>query len=94
MKLTISVDDKMLERARKMARYQGTSVQGVIREFLAAYIGERPREDVAQELAGLFRQTSGRSGGKKIHRSDAYEGFLETRDPLSVIGTHRTISDE
>ncbi len=74
MNLTITVDDELVERAREMARRQGTSVQEVIREHLATYIGKRPRNDVARELAELFRHTSGRSGGKKIRRSDAYEG--------------------
>jgi predicted transcriptional regulator len=74
MNLTITVDDELVERAREMARRQGTSVQEVIREHLATFIGERPRNDVARELTELFRHTSGRSGGKKIRRSDAYEG--------------------
>ena len=74
MNLTISVDDELIERAREMARRQGTSVQEVIRKHLADYIGDRPRDEVAKELIELFRRTAGRSGGKKISRSDAYEG--------------------
>ena len=74
MNLTITVDDELLERAREMARRQGTSVQEIIREHLSNYIGDRPRDEIAKELVELFKQTSGRSGGKKIKRSDAYEG--------------------
>jgi len=74
MNLTITVDDELLQRAREMARRQGTSVQEVIRQHLSNYIGDRPRDEIAKELVALFRQTSGRSGGKKIKRSDAYEG--------------------
>jgi predicted CopG family antitoxin len=74
MNLTITVDDDLLERAREMAHRQGTSVQEVIREQLAVYVGDRSRHEVAEELAELFRNTSGHSGGKKIRREDAYEG--------------------
>ena len=74
MNLTITVDDELLERAREMARRQGTSVQEVIRNHLTDYVGDRPREEIANELIELFRATCGRSGGKKIKRSDAYEG--------------------
>ena len=74
MNLTISVDDELIERAREMARRQGTSVQEVIRKHLAEYIGDRPRDEVAKELIELYRRTSGRSKGKKITRSDAYKG--------------------
>jgi len=74
MNLTISVDDDLLAKAREMARRQGTSVQEVIREHLVEYVGERSREDVAKELVERLRNTTGRSGGRKIHREEAYEG--------------------
>ena len=76
MNLTITVDDGLLERAREMARRQGTSVQEIIREHLANYIGDRPREEIARELVELLKTTGGRSGGRKIHRSEAYEGRM------------------
>jgi len=76
MNLTITVDDETLERARELARRQGTSVQEVIREHLATYVGDRPRAEIAKELSELFRNTTGRSGGKKFNRADAYEGRI------------------
>ncbi len=74
MNLTISVDDELLKRAREMAQRHGTSVQEVIRQHLVEYVGERSREDVAKELVKRLRNTTGRSGGRKIHRDEAYEG--------------------
>jgi len=74
MNLTITVDDELLERARTMAQSQGTSVQEVIRRHLAEYVGDRSREEVAKELVDRLRNTTGRSGGRKIHRDEAYEG--------------------
>lgn len=74
MNLTISVDDNLLSKAREMAQRQGTSVQEVLRKHLEEYVGDRSREDVARELVERLRNTTGRSGGRKIHRSEAYEG--------------------
>ena len=78
MNLTISVDDNLLSKAREMAQRQGTSVQEVLRKHLEEYVGDRSREDVAKELVERLRNTAGRSGGRKIHRSEAYEGRVPT----------------
>jgi hypothetical protein len=74
MNLTITVDDDLLAKARERAAQQGTSVQEIIRKHLAEYVGQRSREEVAKELVERLRNTTGRSGGRKIHREEAYEG--------------------
>ncbi len=74
MNLTISVDDELLAKARERAAQQGTSVQEIIRKHLAEFVGQRSREEVAKELVERLRNTPGRSGGRKIHREEAYEG--------------------
>ncbi|MCU0306021.1 MAG: ribbon-helix-helix domain-containing protein [Thermoanaerobaculales bacterium] len=74
MNLTVTVDDDLLAKARERAAQQGTSVQEIIRQHLAEYVGQRSREEVAKELVELLRSTGGRSGGKKFRREDAYEG--------------------
>lgn len=74
MNLTIMVDDQVLERARKLAQRRGTSLQELIREYLRALVGQRPGDDVAEELLGLMRDRGGHSGGARIRRDDAYEG--------------------
>jgi hypothetical protein len=76
MKLTVPVDDRLLERAREKARREGTSLQEVICGFLADYAGDKSREEIARELTERLRNTSGRSGGRKILRSEAYEGRM------------------
>lgn len=44
------MNDDVLERARKTARRQGTSVQEIVREHPANYLSDRPRDEIAKEL--------------------------------------------
>ena len=73
MNLTISVDDGLLAQARSVARQRGTSVQALIRDYLRGLVGEVPVDEAADELARLFREQSGQSGGRRIGRDEAYE---------------------
>jgi hypothetical protein len=72
--ITISVDDQLLERARKLASARGTSVQELFRAYLEALVGRRSSESVARELIELMQTRGGHSGGRRIERSEAYEG--------------------
>ena len=74
MNLTISVDDRLLERARALAKERGISLQDLIRSYLASITGERTPDDVADELLQLMRNSGGRSGGQRVTREDAYDG--------------------
>ena len=72
MNLTLSMDEKVIERAREAARQQGKSLNAVIREFLERFAGTQPGAEAAAELLSLMRKHGGHSGGKKITREDAY----------------------
>lgn len=74
MNLTISVDDELVERARRLARERGTSLQDLLREYLRLLVGESRPEDVARELLDLMESEGGHSGGRPFRRDDAYEG--------------------
>ena len=74
MNLTISVDDRLLGRARALAQERGISLQDLIRSYLVSITGERTPDDVADELMQLMRNAGGRSGGQRVMRKDAYEG--------------------
>ena len=41
--LTLSVDDKLLQKAREAAVREQTSVNALVREFLEQYVGARER---------------------------------------------------
>jgi hypothetical protein len=75
MNLTITADEKLIERARDYARAQGTSLQALLRRYLETLAGETPLDSVAAELTGLMKEQGGRSSGP-IRREDAYEGRL------------------
>jgi hypothetical protein len=56
--LTLTLDERLLRAARKVAIERGTSVNQLVREFLASLVRETDRQQVA--LAGLdeiFRTT-------------------------------------
>jgi len=74
MNLTISIDDRTLDRARALARRRGVSLQELLRHYLESIVGELPRDEVADELGRLMRDSAGRSGGRPIRRDDAYQG--------------------
>lgn len=76
MNLTISVDDKLLNRARELAGRRGVSLQELLRAYLESLVGDAPATTVADELEVLFEQHGGHSAGQKIQREDAYEGRL------------------
>ena len=66
----------MAEAARKVAREQGTSLNELVRRFIAGLAGQGSPHDRAAELIGLFEQHPGDSRGARITRDDAYDGRL------------------
>jgi hypothetical protein len=74
MNLTISVDDSLLDKARRLARRRGVSLQELLRAQLEALVGRASGESVADELLELMSSHGGHSGERPIKRADAYEG--------------------
>jgi hypothetical protein len=74
MNLTLSVDEDAVERARKVAQQQGTSLNDLVRRFIASLAGQISAADRAEEIVKLFEKEPGNSRGRKIRREDAYEG--------------------
>lgn len=74
MNVTISIDDELLERARRLARQRGTSLQELIRDQLRLLAGKRSGAAAGRELLELMEKHPGHSGGRKVHREDAYAG--------------------
>lgn len=71
MNLTLSIDEKLLERARIAAQAQGKSVNQMVREYLEQLSGL----DSVESLLEDFRKTSGQGHGKgcRFNRDDLYE---------------------
>jgi hypothetical protein len=76
VKLTISAEDRLVERARELARQQGSSLQELIRGYLRALVGVPDGAALADELLDLMERHGGHSQGRTPTRADAYEERL------------------
>ena len=76
MNVTLSIDDRLVIRAREIARRQGSSLNALLRRYLEVLVGDESGEAAAEELCRLMTEQGGRSGGRKFSREEAYEGRL------------------
>jgi hypothetical protein len=74
--ITLSVDEDAVERAREVARQQGTSLNALIREYIAQLAGKRTGEEIWREMEQQFAEAPGNSGGWKWNREEIYEERL------------------
>ena len=74
MNLTIVVDDDILKRARLRAIQEDTSVNAVLREYLAVYAGvDRRRHRACERLLALSQSHGSRRGGATWTRDTLHE---------------------
>ena len=73
MNVTIALSDDLVARVREIARNQGTTLDELVRRQLELVAGRQTGEALADEMRKLWAQSPGRSGGKRIRRSDAYD---------------------
>ena len=78
--LTLAVDEGTVERAREVARQQGTSLNALIREYIELLANQDTGDELLsafQELwAEIDRSTSGSNRGYKFDREQLYEDRL------------------
>lgn len=67
-KLTLSVDDAVVARAKTYAARQGTSVSNLVERFLDAVA--RPRRTPEDELPPITRRLFGALRGAKVDREE------------------------
>lgn len=73
MNLTLSVDEQVVERARRVARAMGKSLNQLVREYLNSLAGaEDARRDI-EELRALSRRGKGCSRGWRFNREELHE---------------------
>jgi hypothetical protein len=60
--VTLSVEDRVLERARELARRRSTTLNQMFRDWLSELTAERARKDRFEHL--MRRLTHARSGGR------------------------------
>lgn len=73
MNVTLSINDDLVERAREVARQQGTSLNAMVRRYLESVAGVSRGEELAAQFDELWRERSGRSGGWRFNRDELYE---------------------
>ncbi|MBS3966100.1 MAG: hypothetical protein KGZ60_02430 [Truepera sp.] len=72
--LTISVDEELLQRARLRALLEGTSVNAVLRDYLARYAGmNQEQQEAAQAILRLSHEAASRHEGPRWPREELYE---------------------
>jgi hypothetical protein len=72
--VTLSIDDHVLERARKLAAERGTSVNQMIRDYLARETSTETESAyrARMEMVEMARQAAGGLGGWKWNREELY----------------------
>lgn len=76
MNITLSIDERLVERARKKLQATGKTINQEIREHLRVVVGDDDGQ-LARDLEFLQRTAGlGDSKGWKYDREDAYEQRL------------------
>ncbi len=73
MNITLSVDEEVVDRARRHAEALGTSVNQLVREYLEQLAGNRSHEADAEEWGRLSNPPQGNSRGWKFNRDEIHE---------------------
>lgn len=81
MNVTLSVDPDTVARARALAEAQGTSLNQVIRDYLAQYAAGAQATSVGERLTALIDAGAvGNSGGARFDREEIYAERLGRYD--------------
>jgi antitoxin component of RelBE/YafQ-DinJ toxin-antitoxin module len=72
MNLTLSVDERIVKRARKVAEGLGMSLNEAVRRFLEELAGEESADRDVAELRELSERGRGRSKGWRFNRDEVH----------------------
>jgi tryptophan 2,3-dioxygenase len=76
VRLTIALEDEILERAETKARQEGTSLAEILRSYLESYAGiqrEWDRQEATKTLLDLSSTVQSGSGERTWTRDELYE---------------------
>ena len=73
MNVTLSLDDDVVQEARRRAEAMGTSVNQLIREYLEQFAGKSDASADIEEFRRLSRISRGDSKGWKFNREEIHE---------------------
>ena len=73
MNLTLSVDERIVRKARKVAENMGMSLNEAVRRFIEELAGSHSVEGDIAELLELSARSGGHSRGRRFSRDEAHE---------------------
>ena len=74
MNVTLSIDDEIMRQARKRAEAMGTSVNQLVRDYLAQFaLASQDGAEAARRFQELTRQAKGDSRGWKFNREEIHK---------------------
>lgn len=73
MNITLSADERLIKKARKVAESMGLSLNELVRRYLRGVTSEPTPDEALQELKKLWSEHGGHSGGRKITREEMHE---------------------
>ena len=73
MNVTLSVDEKVIRRARKVAQAMGKSLNQLVRDYLSSLATAGDVEAEIDELRRLSKTSGGRSRGRRLDRQGLHE---------------------
>lgn len=72
--LTITIDEKVLKKARMRALEEGVSVNALLREYLEKYTGSNKQyQQATQEILNIAKNASATSDGSRWTRDELYD---------------------
>jgi hypothetical protein len=71
--LTLSADEKLIEKARREAARRGKSLNQLIRDYLEELAGERNQATEFDRLRELSRLAGGRRGAWRFDRDELHD---------------------
>jgi hypothetical protein len=73
MNVTLAIEEKLLNRARQVARSRRTTLNGLLRDYLERLTAGSDGATVAEEFERLWAENQGRSGGRKWNREELHD---------------------
>ena len=73
--ITLAIDEDLLDRARVLAAMRRTSVNEMVRQYLARTVEEaKQRDEAREELLRLIDESTGELGDWRPSRTKTYSG--------------------
>jgi hypothetical protein len=71
--VTLSLEDRLVERARRLAARRGISLNQMIRDYLSEITGEASPDELVAELDALWAEGRGDSRGWRFNRDELHD---------------------